>query len=315
MLQTILGSDIYTVDALYFQPKLASIHLIKQNNRIAIVDTGTKHSVPQIAATLKQLGLGYEHVDFVILTHVHLDHAGGASELMRLCENAQLVVHPRGARHMQDPSKLIAGSIAVHGQARFDELYGGVDTIDAERMLQPTDGETIDFAGRALTFIDTPGHANHHHCIIDAQSNSAFTGDTLGFSYQALRSDDHAFIAPSTSPVQFDPEALHASIDKVMAYQPSTLYLTHYSAVTPNAKNIAGLHEQIDDFVMLTQQASESPDAFEHTLLELITDYLAQRCHNELPELDRSLIRDWVQLDAVLNAQGLVYWWQHKRVA
>lgn len=315
MLQTINNSGIYTVDSLYHKPELASIHLIKQNDRIAIVDTGTQYSVPQVAAALTELGLTYDNVDLIILTHIHLDHAGGASALMNLCKNAKLVVHPKGARHMQDPSKLIAGASVVYGEAKFKQLYGEIGGIDDERMIQPSDNEVIDFAGRPLTFIDTPGHASHHHCIIDSTTNSAFTGDTLGVGYRALRNQEHAFIAPTTTPVQFNPDALHASIDKVMAFQPKTLYLTHYSAVTPSARIIAGLHEQIDDLVMLTEQASEAGDAFEQTLTQSVNDYFVQRCLNELPELDDNLVKNWIKLDADLNAQGLAFWWQYKRAA
>jgi len=182
-------------------------------------------------------------------------------------------------------------------------------------MLQPTDGETINLADRPLQFIDTPGHASHHHCVIDTVSNSVFTGDTLGVGYRALRTADHAFIAPTTTPVQFNPEALHASIDKVMSYAPDTLYLTHYSAVTPNTRIIAGLHEQIDDFVLLTEKASETGDEFENTLARQITEYLVRRCLNEIDGLDEQTARHWLKLDANLNAQGLVFWWQNKRAA
>ncbi len=315
MLQTLPNSDIYTVDALYYEPELASIHLIRSNDRIAIVDTGTQYSVPQVSATLLELGLSYDHVDLIIVTHIHLDHAGGASALMQLCKNARFVVHPKGARHMVDPSKLIAGASAVYGEQEFTRLYGEITPIDSDRMLEPGDGDTIDFAGRPLTFIDTPGHASHHHCIVDSTTNSVFTGDTLGVGYRALRNSKHSFLAPTTTPVQFNPQALHASIDKVMAYSPETLYLTHYSAVTPNAKNIAGLHEQIDDFVMLTQQAADQGDHFESTLTDELTQYLVRRCLNEVDGIDDATARHWLRLDAKLNAQGLVFWWQHKRTA
>ena len=315
MLKTLANTDIFTVDALYYEPELASIHLIRANDRIAIVDTGTQYSVPQVKLCLSELGLSYEHVDLIILTHIHLDHAGGASALMKLCPNAKLIVHPKGARHMADPSKLIAGASAVYGEEQFAKLYGEISPIDANRMIQPEDGETLDLAGRALTFIDTPGHASHHHCIIDQQTNSVFTGDTLGVGYKALRNEHHSFVMPTTTPVQFNPEALHASIDKVMSYEPSMLYLTHYSSLKPSAKIIAGLHEQIDDFVMLTQQAADSGDDFAETLSHDINEYLVRRCLNELDDIDEAVVRHWLKLDADLNAQGLAFWWQHKRVA
>ncbi len=315
MLQTIANTDIYTVDALYYEPQLASIHLIRSQDRIAIIDTGTQYSVSQVSAALKQLDLGFDAVDYIILTHIHLDHAGGAGTLMTLCENAQLVVHPKGARHMVDPSKLIAGASAVYGETEFNRLYGKISPIDAERMLEPNDGETIDLAGRKLTFIDSPGHANHHHCIIDEQTNSIFTGDTLGVCYRALRDEHHSFVMPTTTPVQFNPDALHKSIDRVMSYTPSTLYLTHYSAVTPSARIIAGLHEQIDDYVMLTQKAADTTQEFEANLAKELNEYLVRRCVNELDGVDEQTARHWIKLDADLNAQGLAFWWKHKRVA
>ena len=314
MLQTNSDSDIYALDALYYEPELASIHLIRSNNRIAIVDTGTQHSVPQVEAGLTELGLGFDDVDYIILTHIHLDHAGGASALMQCCPNAQLVVHPRGARHMADPAKLIAGTIAVYGEQEFNKLYGEITPIDADRIIEPQDGESLDFAGRELVFIDTPGHASHHHCIIDVQTSSIFSGDTMGVGYKALRSQDDAFVMPTTTPVQFNPDALHASIEKVMSHEPQTIYLTHYSAVTPTPRMIASLHEQIDDYVMLTEKAADEDD-FEKNLSHELYEYLVRRCMNEVEGLEEPTVRHWLKLDSRLNAQGLAFWWQHRRAA
>ena len=231
---------------------------------------------------------------------------------MQLCDNAKLVVHPKGARHMVDPQKLIDGTIAVYGEEKFKALYGEILPIAAERIIQPADGEEIQFAERPLKFIDTPGHASHHHCVIDAQTKSIFTGDTLGVGYRALRDGDKAFVAATTTPVQFNPQALHASIDKVMSHQPQWVYLTHYSSLKPSAQNIADLHEQIDDFVRLTQQCSENTN-FEQLLGEQLLEYLVRRCMNELSSIEQETARHWLKMDAQLNAQGLVFWWQYRR--
>ena len=313
MLQTIADTDIYTVDALYYQPNLAAIHLVRSNNRIALIDSGTQYSVSQVLSALEELNLGYDAVDYIVLTHIHLDHAGGASALMNLCKNAQLVVHPKGAKHMIDPSKLIAGASAVYGEQEFESLYGEILPIDAQRIITPNDNSSIELAGRKLTFIDTPGHANHHHCIIDEQTNSVFTGDTLGVGYQTLRDDQHAFVMPSTTPVQFNPDALHNSIERVNSYQADTLYLTHYSAIKPSARIIAGLHEQIDDYVMLTQKSADAGEQFEAILTNELTHYLVRRCMNEISGISEATAMHWIKLDATLNAQGLVFWWQNKR--
>ena len=320
MQEFISGSDIFTVDALYYQPELASIHLLRSRNRIAIIDTGTQYSAPQVATALGELGLGYDDVELIILTHIHLDHAGGAGTLMQLCPNAKLVVHPKGARHMAAPEKLVAGATAVYGEDEFKRLYGEVSPIDAERMVEPADGEVIDFSGRPLTFIDTPGHASHHHCIVDTQSRSIFTGDTMGVGYRALRNDSHAYVSPTTTPVQFNPDALHNSIDKIMSHDPKNLYLTHYSQMAPSSRTVAGLHEQIDDMVALTAQAMENAEEqeghdVEAQLGQAITDYMVRRCVNEIPGIDKNLAVDWLTLDGGLNAQGLVFWWQYRRQA
>lgn len=321
MQEYVNNSNIFTIDALYLQPQLAAIHLVREQNRIALIDTGTQYSVPQVETALEKMGLNFSHVELIVLTHIHLDHAGGASSLMQLCENAELVVHPKGARHMAEPEKLVAGATAVYGETEFKKLYGNIMPIDAARIVSPADGEEISLGNRAFRFLDSPGHANHHHCILDIDSNSVFTGDTLGIAYQALRDPDHAFVMPTTTPVQFNPEALHHSIDRVMSLQPEYLYYTHYSALKPSLQNIAGLHEQIDDYVLLTQQAAEqigeitadNSDQFEKTISALLFDYLLRRAKNELSSIDEDTIKNWIKLDAQLNSQGLAFWWQYKR--
>lgn len=315
MHEQVENSAIYTLDALYHEPNLAAIHLVVDDNRVAVVDTGTQYSLDEVKTALSSLNLSFENVELIILTHIHLDHAGGASTLMQHCPNAKLIVHEKGARHMADPSKLIAGTIAVYGEAEYKKLYGEITAIDESRMVSPKEGETIKMGGREFSFYDSPGHASHHFCIHDHSTNSFFTGDTLGIAYPALREENHTFLMPTTTPVQFNPEALHNSIDKVMVRQPNYLYLTHYGAVKPNAGMIAGLHEQIDDFVMLTQQTAEKLEgkAFEEELAKQIFDYLFRRAKNELPNASDETIQHWIKMDSLLDSQGLAFWWQYRR--
>ena len=314
MQELVKDSDIFTIDALYLEPELAAIHLLRAGDKLAIIDTGTQYSVPQVQKALDKLGLNFKNVELIILTHIHLDHAGGASVLMKLCDNAQLIVHPKGSRHMADPEKLVAGAKTVYGEDEFKSLYGEISAIDAGRIFSPKDGEEINLGNKTLAFLDSPGHANHHHCIYDKHSNSVFTGDTLGIAYQALRDPDHAFVMPTTTPVQFDPEALHNSIDKVMHLQPDYLYYTHYSALQPSAKNIAGLHEQIDDYVMMAQQAADQDiENLEANLSRELYAYSVRRAENELDTVSSETIKHWVKLDSKLSAQGLAFWWQHRR--
>ncbi|MDD5388796.1 MAG: MBL fold metallo-hydrolase [Gallionellaceae bacterium] len=303
---------IHTVDAGYLRPGLASIHFIVQDGHVALVDTGTQHSVAHILATLAELGLGPEAVDYVIATHVHLDHAGAAGALLACCPNARLVAHPKGARHLIDPAKLIAGSLAVYGEALFHQLYGDIIPAPAERVIEADDGHRIDFHGRVLTFIDTPGHARHHFCIHDTASNSIFTGDTFGISYREfdVGADEHArpFIFPTTTPVQFEPEALHASIERLLALNPTAAYLTHYGRVTGLPALAGELHKLIDEFVRLTRAVVEEGVARHGALKSAIERCLLDAALAHGCSLPEKRMRELLAGDVELNAQGLLVW-------
>jgi glyoxylase-like metal-dependent hydrolase (beta-lactamase superfamily II) len=276
------------------------------------VDTGTQHSVPHILASLAELGLGPESVDYVIATHVHLDHAGAAGALLACCPNARLVVHPKGSRHLIDPAKLIAGSMAVYGEAMFHELYGDIVAAPAERVIEAEDGHQIDFHGRQLTFIDTPGHARHHFCIHDSASNSIFTGDTFGISYREFDvgggDNPRPFIFPTTTPVQFEPEALHASIDRLMALKPTAAYLTHYGRVGDLPTLAAQLHRLIDEFVSLTRAVAGEGMARHEALKAAIASRLLQAARAHGCELATETMEELLAGDVELNSQGLLVW-------
>lgn len=299
---------IFAIDADYIRPQLAAIHLIVENGRAAIVDTGNNESLLKLLAGLETLGLSVGSVDYVILTHVHLDHAGGAGAMMRAFPNARLVVHPRGARHMADPSKLVAGATAVYGQAEVRRLYGDVLPIDEGRIIEATDGLNIELAGRELLCIETPGHARHHICIVDRKSGHIFTGDTFGLSYRELDTEGRQFIFPTTTPVQFDPDAMHASLDLLMSYKPEAVYLTHYSQVREVAVKAVELHRLIDAHLDIARREKNSGEErhsrIRASLAHLLVDEVDRfGCH--LPPAEILAI---FATDLDLNAQGLGVW-------
>jgi glyoxylase-like metal-dependent hydrolase (beta-lactamase superfamily II) len=185
---------ISAVDAEYLYPGHAAAHIIVESGRAAFVDVGTNASVPYLLSALAELGIEREAVDYVLLTHVHLDHAGGAGALMRELPHAVAVLHPRGAPHMIDPTRLIAGSRAVYGE-RLEALYGTLLPIPAERVRVVEDGERLTLGGRTLELIHVPGHALHHYAVIDEAHASIFAGDTFGISYRALDNEHGAFIS------------------------------------------------------------------------------------------------------------------------
>lgn len=302
------GDGIHSLDSGFLRPVLDAIHLIVDSGRVAFIDTGTNHSVPRMLAALERLGLEPGSVDYVILTHVHLDHAGGAGLLMQKLPNARLVVHPRGAPHMLDPTKLWAGTVAVYGEARAVQDYGVVQPVAAGRVIEAPDNFELRLGARTLRFLDTPGHAKHHFCVHDTQSNTCFTGDTFGLSYRELDRDGRACVFPTTTPVQFDPAALHASIDRLLALSPRAMFLTHYSEVRDVARLGADLHRLIDAHAAVAEAQSAESDpvrrlaALQGGVRELV------RAEAVLQGGDPALWERILENDIVLNAAGLLSW-------
>ena len=297
---------IYQLDADYIAEGLASVYLLEQQGRLAIIETGTASSAAHLLALMADLGYQPEQVDWIILTHIHLDHAAGAGTLMQHCPQATLVVHPRGARHMIDPQKLEAGTRAVYGDEQYQALYGALVPVAAQRVMSVEDQQTLDFNGRTLTFFDTPGHALHHICIHDSASNAVFTGDTCGLSYRQFDdADGRPLLFVTTTPVHFDPQAMRASINRIWALLPEALYLTHFGPVAASDDNRQQLFASLEVFVALAQQQDDEASLTE-AILNWLTSQLRQR------GLDDDQARRWLQTDARLNAQGLLVWRQRQ---
>ena len=256
---------------------------------------------------LKQQGLDVGDVDFVFLTHVHLDHAGGAGELMQHLPNASCVVHPYGARHMIDPGKLVAGTEAVYGKQQTAETYGTIMPIDEKRILIPHDEQWLELNGRRLQTIYTEGHARHHYVLNDPHSKSVFTGDSFGVSYRELDTSHGEFIIPTSTPVQFDPPEAHKAIDRILACEPERLFLTHYSQVKNLERLATDMHEGIDAYVALARQHADDDDR-SATLRESLFEHYVERLAAHGYSGDREMIQSVLGIDVELNAQGLEFW-------
>ena len=300
---------ISVIDSEYYSKDFAAIYLLKQKNKVAIIETGTNYSVPLVKGALANIGLSFSDVSYIIPTHVHLDHAGGAGLLMKQCQNATLVVHPRGARHLIDPSKLVAGAKAVYGEEKFKEYYGEIIPIDSERVIEADDNFILDFDGRELKFIDTPGHAKHHFCIWDKDTKSMFTGDTFGISYRDLDMDSEVYIFPSTSPVQFDPDALIKSINRIMEFRPERVCLTHFSAIKPTQEIADQLIDGIHFVSNLTKKYISHKDAESIIFNEMMSYFLNGL--GKIGNQDKDYCSERIELDVKINTQGLIYWLQN----
>ena len=302
-----LGHGIHAIDTGFHRDLFDAAYLLVQDGRAAFIDTGTNFAVPRLLATLDALGLARDAVDYVIPTHVHLDHAGGAGLLMQELPAATLLVHPRGARHMIDPTALYKGALAVYGQAGMDSAYGQLVGVPAARVSSTHDGQVVELAGRPLYFADTPGHARHHHCVWDAASRGWFTGDTFGLSYREFDSPRGPWILPTSTPVQFEPEALRASVERLMSFQPECMYLTHFGRVGDVPRLAALMLGQLDQMVALgraEQQASGRHERLRRGLLDIYRASLAE--HGCL--LDADAVGRLLEVDVELNAQGMACW-------
>ncbi len=311
-----LAHGIHVIDTGFHRPLFDASYLLIEDGRAAFIDTGTNHSVPRLLAALDAAGLAPDAVDYVIATHVHLDHAGGVGVLMQHLPAARLVVHPHGAPHMIDPARLMAGARAVYGDAEVARSYGDVVGVPAERVLRSDDGMVLMLAGRPLKFVDTPGHARHHHCIWDERSRGFFTGDTFGLSYREFDTARGPWLMPTTTPVQFEPEALRTSVARMLAFAPECMYLTHYGRVGEGAAEVRRLADllltQMDAMVAL---ALALP-ADEHRHAAMAAGFAAiyrdsLRTHGcTLPAEHTDALLD---LDLELNAQGMAVWLNRRR--
>ncbi|MBK7355446.1 MBL fold metallo-hydrolase [Propionivibrio sp.] len=304
---------IHAFDAGYVRPMLAAVHLVVENGRAAFVDTGTNASLPSALAALEVLGLTPDCVDYVMLTHIHLDHAGGAGAMMRQFPRARLVVHPRGARHMADPSRLVAGANAVYGADEVSRLYGDVLPIDQTRIIEATHGLKVDLAGREFVCLDTPGHARHHICIVDRRSGHIFTGDTFGLSYRELDTDGRQFIFPTSTPSQFEPQVLKESIDLLMTYRPQAMYLTHFSQVKDVDAKARDLHRLIDAYLDIARREENAGPERQPRIRNGLAQLLIDETTKFGCRLPHAEILEIFAMDLELNAQGLVVWLDGQR--
>lgn len=298
---------ITAIDTYFQRPMMAASHLIVDNAEAAFIDVGTKFSVPILLEALGQAGLSPASVKYVIVTHIHLDHAGGAGHLMKLLPNATFIVHPRGGRHMIDPTKLWAGALQVYGEQEMKRTYGELIAIPKDRVKEMGDQTELSLGQRSLHFFHTPGHAKHHFSIFDTAANSFFTGDTFGLSYRELDSPQGPFIFPTTTPVHFDPEAMHASIDLIMSHKPESLYLTHFSRIRAEPSIANKMHQQIDELVALAQSLKNAPNRH-RSLCQAIENNLLNHIEAHGASIPKEKCLELLAIDIELNSQGLGVW-------
>lgn len=313
-----LNDGIVCIDTEQHRPGLAAAYLLGNNGHYAFIECGTSLSVPALLQTLVELDISTAAVDYVMPTHVHLDHAGGAGALMQALPNARLVAHPRAAKHLIDPARLIVGATAVYGAAAMKELYGDIVAVPQSRVIVADVADDHDFSlyvgKRPLTFIDAPGHASHHYAVWDEASRGWFSGDVFGMSYRAFDSAHGAYLLPTTTPVGFNPQAWDTTLDRMMARTPAHIYLTHYGRVDDVLPLCKKLREDIAAYQRIAQKHEADEDREQSLADGLMAYHIGQlrQCRHPLPE---ARARQLLAMDIGLNAQGLDVWLQRQHKA
>lgn len=300
---------VHPIDCHYTdQPGVAAAYLVIEGAEAAFVETNTALAVPRLLAALDAQGLGPEAVRWVIITHVHLDHAGGAGVLMEHCPNATLLAHPRAARHAIDPSRLVASARQVYGDARFAELYGEIRPVPAERVRAMADGEALRWGSRTLTFLHTRGHANHHFVVQDSRERGVFTGDAFGIAYPAAQRGGR-WVFPSTSPTDFDGPAAIEAVRRIVATGATRAWLTHMGELRDLQGVAEELVAQLEDYTALAGEALASGLAGE-ALLAFCAARIDRWFAGALEArglADDPHVVELVALDRDLNAQGIAF--------
>lgn len=275
---------------------------------LTLVEVGPSPSVKYIKKGLEQLGHTLLDVKYIIVTHVHLDHAGGAGVLLQLCPNAKLIVHPRGARHLIDPKKLAAGARAIYGDS-FSEIYDPIVPVPEERVITKTEGDTLEIGPNCtLEFWDTPGHAKHHISIYDPVSNGIFTGDTVGILYERLLNDGVEFYLPSTSPNHFNPNDMHASIRRVHEKNVDRIYYGHFGMTENPTEALKQTAEWLDIFVDIAESVIDEGGNYNEISRRIMNQVKTHLQGQGIP-IDHE-IYIIINLDLQISALGIMDYYQ-----
>lgn len=306
-----LGHDIYQIELIDKSEGGRSTGYVINSEQKTIVEMGASVSVPRVLAALEELQLSREEITYVIVTHIHLDHAGGAGLLLEKLPNAKLIVHPRGAKHMADPSKLIAGAKQVYGD-EFDRLFAPILPVPSERMIIAEDGMELSIGKqRTLFFYDSPGHAYHHFAVYDPASKGIFSGDSIGMSTPLLQEAFGVeFYAPSSSPTQFDPDAMIATLQRLNQLGAEQVYITHYGRHGNARRVIAENIERTEAYARIAEEAYQKEATWEYIAKELRAYF-----HQELAKLgvpENHPVLGAFDFDIEINAKGLFHYMQMK---
>src|SRR5699024_8310958 len=279
------------------------IYVINEDE-LTLIETGPSPSVNYIIKGLEELGFTLDQVKYIIVTHIHLDPAGGAGVLAKQCPNAKVVVHPRGEGQIENPKKLVAGARAAYGDS-FSELFDPIYPIDKDRLLVKDEGDTLEIGPVCtLKFYSTPGHAKHHFSIYDPVSNGMFTGDTVGIRYEQLVEDGIDLFLPSTSPNHFNPNDMHTSINRISEMNLDRIYFGHFGMTESPQAALKQVANWLDVFMEVAEEVvseEKGYDVLSEQLLNRVRTYLRDL---NVPEEHEVYIL--INLDMQVSSLGII---------
>jgi glyoxylase-like metal-dependent hydrolase (beta-lactamase superfamily II) len=277
-----LGHGIHAIDTrMSGYPGIVAGYLLL-TDRPALVETGTARSAPTVQAALAAHGLGPNDLATVVVTHIHLDHAGGVGDIAAAYPSAEIVVHEKGARHLVDPSRLLKSARRVYGDV-LDDVFGELRPTEAERVRSVADVGSVDLGGgRTLTTRYSPGHAQHHVGLLDSETGDLYVGDAAG-----IYVPETATVMPSTPPPDFDLDTALASLSMFADLAPTRLLFSHFGPVTDVALTLERAAEEIRVWVELVKGTRTSELDLDHAL-QMVRAHTAQRYAEVAgnPELD-----------------------------
>jgi glyoxylase-like metal-dependent hydrolase (beta-lactamase superfamily II) len=272
----------------------------------ALVETGPTTSAEAVTAGLDAIGLSPNDLAHIVVTHIHLDHAGGVGTLAREFPRATMWVHERGASHLVDPTRLLASATRVYGPERLQRIFGPVEPVPSDRLRAVSDGDLIALGDRHLEVLYTPGHASHHVALVDSRSGAVFTGDALG-----IHLPDDRVLRPATPPPDIDVEAGLESIDRIRQRAQSVLLFSHFGPVE-EVEELCGIAAS-----RLRKWAEIVHDALRDTEdIDRVTELLARRTESEFEGVEAvDPSRYDLLSDMRMNAEGLVRYWRKRAEA
>jgi glyoxylase-like metal-dependent hydrolase (beta-lactamase superfamily II) len=300
---TSLGHEVFQIDTRMAGYEGITAGYLIRGDRPCLVETGTAPSAPVVRDALAALGIGPGDLATVVVTHIHLDHAGGAGDIAAMFPAAQIVVHQRGARHLADPSRLMAGARLVYGRA-LERLFGVLAPVPAERIVALDDVGTVDLGGgRRLDSHYSPGHAKHHVGLVDSDTGDLYVGDAAGV-YLPETGD----VRPATPPPDFDYQTALASVRMFAALQPTRLLFSHYGPVTAVGETLDRSAEEITVWVEETRRARGAGLDLDHAVA-MVRERTNHRYVATSPGADPAIAGKFERVSgAVGNVEGIMHW-------